>query len=264
MAKSVKVRANLDLSGVRKDLQKIKKEVAGTTVNFKSGSVNQTRQNIDKATKSTNIFGQSILDAGKKFTTWLILGKAIAGTLRIINEAILSVKTLDDNLTLMSFTSEFTNTQFNEMVDLTEDLAVSLGSTNDQVIEATKIYTNLNSTLEDIVKNSEAAVVLSNLGGAAFSISDSADALQSLQNQFGLTNEHALEIADTLTFISANLAMDFSKGLKEISSGISISGQLAKEAGLEYELYSAILGTTVEATRRSGSSISSGYVIWSL
>lgn len=264
MAKQLKVKAGLDLTNVYKDIKKIGTTVNNTKVNFKNSNVKGITNDINKATKSTGLFGQSILDAGKKFATWMILGRIIASTMRGIENTILSVKTLNDNLTLMSFTSEFTGTQFNELVDLTEDLAVSLGSTNDQVIEATKIYTNLNSTLEDIVKNSEAAVVLSNLGGAAFSISDSADALQSLQNQFGLTNDNALEIADTLTFISANLAMDFTKGLKEISSGISISGQLAKEAGLEYELYSSILGTTVEATRRSGSSISSGFGFRSL
>jgi len=208
MAKQLKVKAGLDLTNVYRDIKKIGTVVKNTKVNFKDSNVKGITRDINKATKATGLFGQSIFEAGKKFLTWMILGKIIAGTLRTIEDAVMSVKELNDSLSLMSFTSEFTGTQFNELVDMTEDLAVSLGSTNDQVIEATKIYTNLNSTLEDIVKNSEAAVVLSNLGGAAFSISDSADGLESLQNQFGLKNDHALEIADTLTFISANLAMD--------------------------------------------------------
>lgn len=60
---------------------------------------------------------------------------------------------------------------------------------------------------------------------------------------------------DTLTSISANMSMDFGRGIQEIIRGIQVSGTSAKDAGLSLEQYSAILGSIIEKTRLSGSQV---------
>lgn len=258
MADNLKIIVNVDLKKAETSLKNFKKKVQGTNVDFSSKPIKSVKTELDKASKSAGIFGESMLHAAKKFSEFYIIGSVIVGIRRTMESMVSTVVELDRSLTLMSFTSEFTNQQFDEMTMLSSSLANSLASTNSQVLEAVQVYTNLNSELEEIINNSEAAVVLSNLGGSAINIEQSAKVIQSLQNQFGKTNEEALELVDTITYISSNLKLPFASGVKEMGSAVALSGSLAHEANIEYELYLAILGKTIEQTQRSGSSISSG------
>ena len=75
-------------------------------------------------------------------------------------------------------------------------------------------------------------------------------------NQFELsTEDSAMQIADTLTSISSRMAMDFSRGIGEITDGVKVSGSIAKEAGFEFEEYAAVIGNVAVQTRLAGSRI---------
>lgn len=256
--KNLGIKISADLTKAKIAVAQFKKSVQNTSLEFNSKGVGKTTSSLKTMGKEVDSVGKKILDASTKMATWMALGAGISVLIGGIREMGTAVVDLDKDLTLMSFTTNFSNKQFEQMIDLQEEMGSVIGGTLSDIREASKIYTNLNETMESIISNSEASVVLSNLGGSAISITDATNALQALQSQFELTNGEAMNIVDTLTFVSANLRFDFADGIKEISAGISISGALAREAGLEYETFIAILGKTIESTRRSGSAISSG------
>lgn len=256
-SQNLSIRINADLSLAKSELNKFKATVNGTQLNFGTKGVNDTTNAMKGMGKEVDSVGAKILQAGKAMSTWMILGAGISGVIRLVGGMVEEVKSLDSSLTIMSFTTNFTAQQFEDLSDSTEQMARSLGSTNSEIREATKLYSNLNSSIAEILERSEAAVVLSNIGGSAVSISDAADALLSLEQQFGMTSESANEMADVISYISATLPMDFAKGIKELSSSVQISGKLAQQAGIEYELFLSLMGRTMAVTRTTGSHVSS-------
>ncbi len=258
MANAVSINIDADFSKAKRELDKFKTLISGTSLQFGSGSIKSVNNDMEQLGKTTKSVGATIAESASKMALWMGLGAIIASVTTAMKSLGEEVVSLDADLTLMAFTSEFTNEQFEDMIDLTEGLATSLGSTMAEVREASKLYTSMSASMQEIIDNSEASVVLSNLGGSAISIRDASSAVLGLQNQFDLANNSGLEIADTLAFISASLKIDFAEGLQSLSSSVSIAGASAKAAGLEYEEYLAIIGRVAEETRRSGNSIASG------
>lgn len=258
MADDVRIRVGLNLALAQSELKKFKTQIQGTQVDFNSKGVDKTTTSLKKMGTETKNVATQIGSAAAKMSLWLALGSGLTGFvsgLRSMGETIFET---DQQLTNIAFTTGFTNEQFGDLVDSSEALAQSLGGVSSEILEISKTYANLNETLESVIINTKSAQILKNLGGDQISVQQAISSIQGLQQQFGLLDEDASKIVDTLTFVSANLKFDFAEGIKEISNGISISGRLASEAGLEYEKFIALLGLTVAETRRSGSSISSG------
>ena len=257
MADQLKILISADMKKAKSDLDKFKKEVQTTKVNFGSAGITKTRSEIDKTTKSLNLLGSSLLSNISKFSLWFAIGTAISSissAMRYLGDTVIET---DRTITLMSFTIDKTENQLYGMVDATTEFAGSIGSLSSEALEAVKIFTNMSATMDEILERSENSIILNNL--SRIGIEASADALQSLQNQFKLTDDEASSLVDTLTFVSANLSMDFSKGIKEISMGIANSGKTAKDSGFTVEQYVALLGKSVESSRKSASQLSSGF-----
>lgn len=107
--------------------------------------------------------------------------------------------------------------------------------------------------MESILTKTQTATMLSNVTGMTGE--KSAKTLQSIMNQFDLTQDDLLSISDTLQSVSQSMAYDFSAGIDQIASGISTSGSVAKDAGLSLQQYSSMLGTIIEQTGLGGSQV---------
>lgn len=259
MADRISIEIGVDLKRAKSEINNFKKEVSKTGVNLGSATrgVSGVRSEIDKTTKSVGLLNASLLDSVRKFTLWFGIGTAISSINRALGNLIDTVRETDATITTMAFTFEATDVQLQSMVSSTEEFAMSLGAVGSEALEAVKIFTNMSSTMDEILSKTQDVVVLNNL--SKIGIENSTDALQSLQNQFNLTDEEASSLVDTLTFVSSNLKIDFSKGIQEIASGISASGKTAEQAGFSVEQYIALLGKSVEISRKSGSTVSAGF-----
>lgn len=68
-----------------------------------------------------------------------------------------------------------------------------------------------------------------------------------------------MHVADTVEKLSSEIALDFSKGCDTISQSIATSGSVVNEAGMSFEKYAALVSTTAEKTRVSGSQIGNAF-----
>lgn len=258
MADDIRIRIGANLTLAKNEVKKFQSQINGTQIDFNTKGVKNTTNALKDMRKETKNVGTQIADSAKKMSLWLALGAGLTGFVSGLREMGEVIFETNQQLTNISFTTGFTNDQFSELVNSSEDLAQSLGGVSSEILEISKTYANLNETLDSVIENTKSAQILKNLGGDQISVQQAISSIQSLQQQFGLLDEDASEIVDTLTFVSANLKFDFAEGIKEISNGISVSGRLASEAGIEYQKFISLLGLTVAETRRSGSSISSG------
>lgn len=262
MNERLSIRVGINFNSIEKDLKKIEKRIKNTKVNINTNNGVKNLNNLSSSGKQADStlkqLANSVGTIPLKFAEWYIIGGIVTSFIGSIKDSVSWVYELDKAITTMNITMDGTKSKFNELTGATTQYAKELGTSSNQAIEAVKLYTNMSESIDSILTKSKASIVLSNLGGDLVSINESSDALQSLQNQFQRTDDDAMKLASSISYVSANLKMDFSKGIMEISRGIQNSGSLFKELGLSAEQTVAIMGKIIEQTRRNGSSIGAG------
>lgn len=136
-------------------------------------------------------------------------------------------------------------------------MAKDLSAATKTVTDAVTIYANENESVSSMLNKAQPTVLLSAASG--MSSSSSADAIQGILNQFNLSEDQAMHVADTVEKLSSEIALDFSKGCDTISQSIATSGSVVNEAGMSFEKYAALVSTTAEKTRVSGSQIGNAF-----
>ena len=215
--------------------------------------------NTANAARQAGKLGLSFFDTIKqgmsKFSYWTSSTFIIMKTVQEFKQMISNVKELDDALTNISYTMDVSNKQLEKIGNSSLEMAKDLHTSASNVLDAVKTYANANETAESILNKARATIMMSNVSGMG--TDQTVDIIQGTVEQFDLsdTEEQLMHISDVLQTVSANMPMDFSKGLNELSEGIQTSGQTAKQAGYDLETYTALLGTLISKTRQSGSEL---------
>lgn len=214
---------------------------------------------LQSTARETGNIGMTAFDklkkAWEKFGGWSLATGALTKTFFEIKQGIKNVKELDDALTNISYTMDVSSNQLEKIGNASLDMAKNLHTSASTVLDAVKTYANANETAESILNKARATIMMSNVSGMG--TEQTVDIIQGTVEQFDLsdTEEQLMHISDVLQTVSANMPMDFAKGLKELSEGIQTSGQTAKMAGYDLESYTALLGTLISKTRQSGSEL---------
>ena len=141
-------------------------------------------------------------------------------------------------------------------------MAVEMGTSATSVMNVVKTYANAKDSMDSVLAKSKTAVALSNISG--LDTTSTTKALNTVSNAFKLMAEdgsNATEvterIGDVLTSVSKNMQYDFGSGIQELVSGIQTAGNVAEQAGISLERYTAMVGAVIEATGRSGLNLGS-------
>ena len=216
---------------------------------------------IQNAARQAGKLGLSFFDTIKqgmqKFSYWTSSTFLVMKTITEIKEAVSFAKEMDSALTNINYTMDVTKSQLTDIGNSSIQMAKDLKTSASDILGAVTLYANAKETADSILKKSEAAIMLGNVTG--MSGQESAKALQSVMNQFELTQDDLMYISDTIQKVSQNMAYDFSSGIEEIVGGIERSGSVAKAAGLDLNEYASMLGLVIEKTGLSGETIGTAY-----
>lgn len=172
--------------------------------------------------------------------------------------AVRSVTDLNKAMTLVNMTmSNMSGSSLYSLKQQSLSMAKDLSAATKTVTDAVTIYANENESVSSMLNKAQPTVLLSAASG--MSSSSSADAIQGILNQFNLSEDQAMHVADTVEKLSSEIALDFSKGCDTISQSIATSGSVVNEAGMSFEKYAALVSTTAEKTRQSGSVIGNAF-----
>ncbi len=210
-----------------------------------------------KAEKSANSFFAVFKKNFSFLSYWTSAHYIFMRAVRGIKEIINNVRELDDALTNISYTMDVSNKQLMDIGKSSLQMAKDLNTSAGNVLSAVKLYANAKENADSILQKSQPAIMISNVTGMTGE--ESAKMLQSIMNQFNLTQADLMEIADTIEMVSQNMAYDFASGIDEIAAGIEQSGSVAREAGLDLQEYVSMLGLVIEKTGQSGSTIGNAY-----
>lgn len=179
-----------------------------------------------------------------------------------IRDGIQYIQELDSALTDISITTGLTGGSLTNITERVQSMAVEMGTSATSVMNVAKTYANAKDSMDSVLAKSKTAIALSNISG--LDTTSTTKALNTVSNAFKLMAEdgsNATEvtehIGDVLTSISKNMQYDFGSGIQELVSGIQTAGNVAEQAGISLERYSAMVGAVIEATGRSGLNLGS-------
>ena len=237
-------RANLDnmsRSGFNDYVRTMRTNISG---------VNGEIQNVDR---SSMHLGNALKEAFIKFPLWLGVSTIIMQTFHQIQQGVHDVIELNKQITQLNITMNLTAEDTQKLVSSAQTFAKTMGTSVREVMAGMLVYANQTESLDSILKKTQADIILTNLSG--MSMKDSTDAVQALTLQFGLADDQAMRIADTLTSVASGLRINFQQGITSVSDAVKVSGIVAKDAGYSLEEYAAIVGSVVEKTRLGGEQI---------
>ena len=175
--------------------------------------LNQQLINTSNAARQAGKLGLSFFDTIKqgmqKFSYWTSSTFLVMKTITEIKEAVSFAKEMDSALTNINYTMDVTKSQLTDIGNSSIQMAKDLKTSASDILGAVTLYANAKETADSILKKSEAAIMLGNVTG--MSGEQSAKALQSVMNQFDMTQDDLMYISDTIQKVSQNMAYDFSK-----------------------------------------------------
>lgn len=249
----MKLKSEMDATGGKvpldgswaKEYQKLMSDVVAST--------RRVAAEQKKAEKSNQSFFASLKKNFSFLSYWTSANYIFMTTIRKIKEMVGNVHELEEALVDINYTMELSGRQLKEIGESSLQMAKDLNTSAGNILGAVKLYANAKESAESILQKAKPAIMLSNVTG--FSGEESAKYLQTIMNQFDLTQDDLMGISDTIQAISQSIAHDFADGIVQINEGIATSGEVARAAGMDLSEYASMIGLLVEKTGLQGSQL---------
>ena len=212
--------------------------------------IQNTARNTGKLGKT---WFQTLREGMSSFSYWTSSTFLVMKAIQEIKKAVNFTRELDSALVNINYTMDVTSSQLANIGNKSIKMAKDLHTSAENVLGAVKLYANAKETADSILAKAQPAIMLSNVTG--FSGEQSAKYLQTIMNQFDLTQEDLMNISDTIQGVSQSMAHDFSDGIVQINEGIATSGEVARAAGMDLSEYASMIGMLVEKTGLAGSQL---------
>lgn len=247
----MKLKSEMDSSGGKvpltdgswaKEYQKLMSDVVSATKRVSAEQV--------KAEKSTHSFFASLKKNFSFLSYWTSTTYIVMTAIRKVKEMVGNVHELEDALVNINYTMDLSQKQLKGIGEASLQMAKDLNTSASNILSAVKLYANAKESAQSILDKAQPAIMLSNVTG--FGGEESAKYLQTIMNQFDLTQDDLMDISDTIQTISQSIAHDFADGIVQINEGISTSGEVARAAGMNLADYASMIGLLVEKTGLQG------------
>ena len=170
-----------------------------------------------------------------------------------VQQGLTFVKELDSTLTTIYQTMDITRQGLAELGSGAIQLSKDLGATADQVMDSVDIYAAYGETVDSILNKASPTVMLAN--AAQTDVATASEEIQAVVQQYKELEGQEGRVVNAYEKIAANIQVNFPKGVQAIAEATQNAGSIAREAGLEFEEFGAIVGTIAEVTRQEGSRI---------
>lgn len=225
-------------------------------------------QNADRSAKSLNeltarfnslksvvmskgLTGRSLGDElsfiASKIGLKAMIGGATYQALNYLKQMISVVRELDTGMTNLKRVSEETESTYQKFMTSAANQARNLGSTMQQVIDATTDFSRLGYNLKEASELANNALMYSNVGD--LDINTATDDIVSSMKAFNIAAEDSIKIVDTFNILGNKYALasaDVGQGLKESASALATANNTMEESA-------AMITAITEITQDSAS-----------
>lgn len=232
----------------------------GSAANNGAQGIAMMSSAMSGANASASGLSSSMSEVGNALAMYFSTWKLVSSAINEFKEGFNTFKELDTAMTNISYTMDVSKDQLQQFgesaVNMAKDLSMSVKDTE----SIYQIYANMNTSMSEIEQTAKPTAILANLSGE--DASTAADQIQGIIQQFGMLDEAgsnaadvSMHIVDAMNDISANVAMDYGRGISVISDAVQAAGAVASDAGMSFEQLAAISAKAAERTRESGSTV---------
>ena len=247
-------------------MNQIKSSGKITNISQPLNEANDSAVALTQSMRGVGTAGESIKGAfssiAQSLGIFVSTGEVLRGLWNEFKEGLTYVNQLDRDFFDIRATMDITAEGFSNVTTQVQEMGKELGIGADAVMEVVKTYANASTTMDEVIAKSKPSLMLSNITGmntgeVTKAVNGVTNAFRLLEDSQGNAEEATMRLGDTLVSVSQNMNYDFADGVAELISGITESGNVAKEAGMDIESYAAMLGAMIEATGKSGLSLGS-------
>lgn len=227
-------------------------------------SVKGIKGTVSGATTQVTSFAQSFSRIAGSMGIFISLQQTMRKLFEQFKNGVEYIRYLDKAFTDISITMDMTKSQFNDMTDEVQQMAIQLGTSSEAVMDVVKTYANAQSNINEVMQKTQPSVILSNLSG--MDTSSVTKAVNATLNAFDMLKggeadviDQTTRVSDVIISVSRNMQYDFNDGIVQLIDGVKTAGNVAESAGVSFESYIARMGTLIETTGKSGSELANAY-----
>lgn len=244
-------RINQD-SGLFAEFNKLMMSVQNADRSAKSLNELTARFNsLKSVVMSKGLTGRSLGDElsfiASKIGLKAMIGGATYQALNYLKQMVSVVKELDTGMTNLKRVSEETESTYQKFMTSAANQARDLGSTMQQVIDATTDFSRLGYNLKEASELANNALMYSNVGD--LDINTATDDIVSSMKAFNIAAEDSIKIVDTFNILGNKYALasaDVGQGLRESASALATANNTMEESA-------AMITAITEITQDSAS-----------
>ena len=244
-------RINQD-SGLSAEFNKLTMSVQNADRSAKSLNELTARFNsLKSVVMSKGLTGRSLGDElsfiASKIGLKAMIGGATYQALNYLKQMVSVVRDLDTGMTNLKRVSEETESTYQKFMTSAANQARNLGSTMQQVIDATTDFSRLGYNLKEASELANNALMYSNVGD--LDINTATDDIVSSMKAFNIAAEDSIKIVDTFNTLGNKYALasaDVGQGLRESASALATANNTMEESA-------AMITAITEITQDSAS-----------
>jgi len=185
--------------------------------------LDETGKQIKATGKYALNMGEMVKNAFKGFSVWMGVTTIFYQGIAAIKSGVVAVMELDKSLVNFNKVADVTEGQLQNITDRAFDMGKGLAQTGTAVIDATTDFVQAGYNIEDSLTMAKNAMVLMNVGEVE--LADSTDVLISATENYNLTAEESIAVADKLNEVSNTTSAE----VGNLADGLQrTAGQLAQ------------------------------------
>ena len=222
-------------------------------VNEATGQTRLLDMGVTRTNKALSAQGETLDRLIIKVAKWALLTSLVYMPIRAFKEALSTLKEVDSELVTIQKVTDLSESQIKSLTQTVYGLASAYGRTADELLSMTSTFARagFQSQLEQMT---ELAALTQNVGDLtgdeASKFIVAANAAWKLEGNV----DKLTAIIDGMNEVTNHSANDF----QALSQGITVAGSVFANAGETAQTYTAMLGTVVASTQRSGSEVARG------
>lgn len=180
---------------------------------------------------------------------WFMSGMGLFGAFGIAQQTMSAVSTLEQATLRIKKVSIEQSADFQKLRDDLIELGIQYGQTADQVMQSAIIWAQAGYRVAEIKELTRVSLLAQTV--ADMPADESVKLLISALKQYNLEIDQAITVLDKANEVSNNFAIT----ARDVFHALSVTGQMAKNAGIDLDTLVGYIAALAEATGRSGKEI---------
>lgn len=234
---------------VSANTSQLEKDIAQALSKQRQINLHLSGTGLSRATRELQQFDQSLEFAQKRVITFSTVAATIYATTSAFKSVADSVINVEKALTDINVIFNGTSTEVARLSNALFDISRKTGQSFYDTAEAAKEFSRQGLGLEETIKRTRDALILTRLSG--LDVKDSIEAITASVNSFSKTLIDSSEVVNKLASVDAAFAVSSA----DLSEAVKRSASSAEEAGISYNQLLGIITAIQQTTARGGANI---------